>query len=109
MIWPGIRAVADGLDPLVQRVDALLQRHEQATPAAAEDVPVLTEIVDPGSPAAEALALELERAVLARVEQDLDGTLSALREVLRGAVAAAVARELEARGLAAKRPSPPGE
>lgn len=109
MISPGIRAVADDIDPLVRRVDALLQRHEQAAPAATGDVPVLTEIVDPRAPAAEALALELERAVLARVEKDLDAMLAALREVLRRAVAAAVARELEARGLSAKRPPSPGE
>lgn len=101
--------MADDVNPLVQRVDALLQRHGQAAPGAAEDVPVLTEIVDPGAPAAEALALELERAVLARLEKDLDGTLSVMREVLRRAVAAAVARELEARGLAAKRPPSRGE
>jgi len=94
-------------DPLVQRVDALLKRH--AEPAgAADDVPVLTEIVGAEASAAEALALELERAVLARVEKELDGTLAALREVLRAAVADAVARELEARGFAAKPPEPAG-
>lgn len=109
MILPGIRTVVDDSNPLVQRVDALLQRHQQAAPATAEDVPVLTEIVDPRAPAAGALALELERAVLARVEKDLEGTLSALREMLRRAVAAAVARELEARGLGAKRTPSPGE
>jgi hypothetical protein len=95
-------------DPLVRRVDALLKRHQEAAPGAADDVPVLTEIVGAEAPAAEALALELERAVLARVEKELDGTLAALREVLRAAVAAAVARELEARGFAAKPPAPPG-
>lgn len=91
-------------DPLVQRVDALLKRHAE-TAGAADDVPVLTEIVGAEASAAEALALELERAVLARVEQELDGTLAALREVLRAAVAAAVARELEARGFAARPPA----
>jgi hypothetical protein len=95
-------------DPLVQRVNALLKRHQEAVPAAADDVPVLTEIVSPEAGAAEALALELERAVLARVEKDLEGTLAALRDVLRAAVAAAVARELEARGYSATPPAPPG-
>ncbi len=109
MTSPQTRAVSEDLNPLVQRVDALLKRHEDATPGAADDVPVLTEIVDPGAPAAEALALELERAVLARIERELEGTLAALRGVLRQAVAAAVARELEARGLAAKRPASPGD
>lgn len=96
-------------DPLVQRVDALLKRQQETAPGAADDVPVLTEIVSAEASAADALALELERAVLARVEQELEGTLAALREVLRAAVAAAVARELEARGFAAKPPAPPGD
>jgi len=108
MTSPEARAVSEDLDPLVQRVDALFKRHAEAAPDAAEDVPVLTEIVDRGAHAAEALALELERAVLARLEKDLEGTLAALRGVLRQAVSAAVARELEARGLAAKRPASPG-
>jgi hypothetical protein len=96
------------VDPLVQRVDALLKRHAESA-ASADDVPVLTEIVSAEAPAAEALALELERAVLARLEKDLDGTLAALREVLRAAIAAAVARELEVRGFAAKPPAPPDD
>jgi hypothetical protein len=99
-------------NPLVQRVDALLKRHREAAPAAGDDVPVLTEIVDPRSaagPAAldaaavEALARELERAVLQRLENELQPALAALTEALHGAlreaVASAVARELQARGL----------
>ena len=91
--------------PLVQRVDALLRRHQDAAPGSDEDVPVLTEIVEPG--AAEALAFELERAVLQRLEAELAPALAA---ALRAAVAAAVKRELEARGLdadtiAGKRPA----
>ena len=98
--------MSDG-DPLVRRVDALLKRHAE-TAGAADDVPVLTEIVGAEASAAEALALELERAVLARLENTLDGTLATLREALRVAVADAVARELEARGFAARPPEPPG-
>jgi len=81
-------------DPLVQRVDALLRRQKVAAPGGEEDVPVLTEIVEPG--AAEALAFELERAVLQRLESELPQVLAA---ALRAAVAAAVKRELEARKL----------
>lgn len=95
-------------NPLVQRVDALLRRHQDAAPGGEEDVPVLTEIVEPG--AAEALAFELERAVLQRLETELPPVLTA---ALRAAVAAAVKRELEARkldadSLAGKRPGPSG-
>ena len=95
-------------NPLVQRVDALLKRHQDAAPGSNDDVPVLTEIVEPG--AAEALAFELERAVLQRLEAEL---VPALAGALRAAVAAAVKRELEARSLdadsiAGKRPASTG-
>ena len=108
-------------NPLVQRVDALLKRHREAAPGAGDDLPVLTEIVDPSKPAGpaaldaaavEALSRELERAVLARLENELQPALAALGEALRAAireaVAGAVARELQARkldagALAAKR------
>jgi hypothetical protein len=118
--------VASEGNPLVERVDALLRRHKAAAPGG-DDLPVLTEIVDPRSPvgaaaldaaAVEGLARELERAVLARLESELESALAelgeALRRALREAVAGAVARELEARkldagALAAKRAAPPSE
>ena len=123
MISPERAAVSDP-NPLVQRVDALLKRHQEAAPA--EDLPVLTEIVDPGAPASqaaldaaavEALSRELERAVLQRLEKELQPALAAMGEALRAAlhdaVAVAVARELQARkldagALAAKRSTAPG-
>ena len=94
--------------PLVQRVDALLRRHQDAAPGSEEDVPVLTEIVEPG--VAEALAFELERAVLQRLEAELQPVLAA---ALSAAVTSAVKRELEARkldaeSLAGKRPAASG-
>jgi hypothetical protein len=123
MIFQGNRGVPDS-NPLVQRVDALLRRHREAA-SESDDLPVLTEIVDPHAPGAtaaldaaavEALAHELERAVLARLEGELQPALDALgqslREALREAVAGAVARELRARSLddgalATKRTAPP--
>jgi hypothetical protein len=89
------------LNPLVQRVDALLRRH-QDTRRPQDDLPVLTEIVDPTAarPArgvdravVEALAEELENAVLLRLAPELDrvfeerlaGTLSdVLEQALNG-------------------------
>jgi hypothetical protein len=70
-------------NPLVERVDALLRRHQQGQQAPRPDdgVPVLTEIVDPHArPAApavdmklvEAFADELETAVLLRLAPELD-------------------------------------
>jgi hypothetical protein len=112
-------------NPLVERVDALMKRHQEAAPAG-EDLPVLTEVVDPSAvagPAAldaaavEALSRELERAVLQRLENELQPALAALGEALRAAlretVAVAVARELQARkldagALAAKRSTASG-
>jgi hypothetical protein len=82
--------------PLIGRVDALLRRHQEAAPGTADDVPVLTEVVEPAAQAAEALARELERAVLQRLEREV---MPALAAALREAVASAVKRELEARGL----------
>jgi len=87
------------LNPLVERVDALLKRHQEARRGAAEDLPVLTEIIDPdslkrgptvGRAALEAIAVELERAVLERlgpeidrvIEQRLARTLTELAEQL---------------------------
>ena len=121
---PGNPAVSDP-NPLVQRVDALMKRHQEAAPAG-DDLPVLTEIVDPSAsagPAAldaaavEALSRELERAVLQRLENELQPALAALGEALRAAlretVAVAVARELQVRkldagALAAKRSASSG-
>jgi len=112
-------------NPLVERVDALLRRHRDAA-AGRDELPVLTEIVDPEKsrePAAhdaavvEALARELERAVLQRLEDELQPALAALgqalRVALREAVTGAVERELKARkldagALAAKRTAPSG-
>jgi hypothetical protein len=99
-----------GGNPLVGRVDALLRRHQEGAPGGADDVPVLTEVVEPPAQAAEALARELERSVLQRLERELQPLLAA---ALREAIAAAVKRELEARGLdagalAGKRPPSAG-
>ncbi len=69
------------LNPLVERVDALLKRHQESRRGTAEDLPVLTEIIDPDSmkrapgvdqAALEAIAVELERAVLERFGPEID-------------------------------------
>jgi hypothetical protein len=98
-------------DPLVLRFDALLSRGREPGGA---DLPVLTEIVsDERAPrravdaaALEALARELERAVLARVApelerivgQALEGAHAELKksvtQMVREAVAASVAHAL---------------
>jgi len=65
-------------EPLGKRIDALMKR--QGSPRAAGEVPVLTEIVSDeraprhsvDSQALEALARELERAVLSRLAPEVD-------------------------------------
>ena len=152
-------------NPLVERVDALLKRHQQQTAEAVsgysaqgraapavdaqsayaefpttaadpapvrgdDDVPVLTEIVDPATPSAPtldhaALGVEIETAVLERLQVELDRALEqrlgrtiadlleqvmhglraelsvSVHQMVREAVAASVARELAER---ARRP-----
>ncbi len=114
--------------PLVQRVDALLRSHRGAQPSHS-DVPVLTDIVElepDGQPrfdpaALEALALERERPVLARLGEELDRAIeqglaralaetldgmradltATVREMVRDAVAASVESALKTRSGAA--------
>jgi len=110
------------LNPLVERVDALLRSHRGEIPRADSDVPILTDVVDLVSEqddafdpkAVEALALELERAVLTRLGDELDRVIeqrlarslgelldsaradltSSVRQMVRDAVSAAVASAL---------------
>lgn len=104
--------MSDDSKPLVQRVDALLRRGDPAQPDT--ELPVLTEIFeDERAPrravdgaALEALARELERAVLERVApelerivgQALEGAHAELKrsvtQMVREAVAASVAQAL---------------
>jgi hypothetical protein len=67
-------------NPLGQRVAQLLRRHKEDPAARASDVPVLTEVVDDVArrrpavdpEALEALARELERAVLERLGPEVE-------------------------------------
>jgi len=78
-------------NPLIERVDALLKRHQEAARRAEEEVPVLTEVAegkDPGAAleaGAQALASEIEREVLKRVTPEI-------HDIVRRAVRDAVLR-----------------
>jgi hypothetical protein len=95
------------INPLIRQVEELLRGRETAP----EDVPLLTEIADTGSPAAGtplaegALAADLERALLARLAPDLDRRLAVLRAELEKELRRAV-REAVAAVLAARAPNP---
>jgi len=127
------------VNPLVQRVDALLKRHQQqaapalgepdpgyapvpesASPApeSEEDIPVLTEVVEPAAALSEAQVAQIEGAVLEKVLSAFEGTLEqrlgrivsdlvaqaaeglrgdlsvSIRDMARDAVATAVKQEL---------------
>jgi len=123
-------------DPLLSRVDALLDSHRHAQASASAQVPVLTDIVDLGTgalpakigshDALEALADELQRTIMEQLGGDLDRVIEerlssavhqaieqslgylrtelgeTMREIVRAAVAASVAR-----ALAERFPPPP--
>lgn len=102
-------------NPLVSRVDALLRSHHEAVQRAEDEVPLLTEVVEqdgrvaPGAPGAseDALAGDLERALIARLAPELDRRLTGLRADLDKELRRAV-REAVAHALAARK-SGPGE
>jgi hypothetical protein len=118
-------------NPLVARVDALLARHREVE----DEVPLLTEAVEPAGPGLdparlEALAAKIERAVLERLLAELDPVLeerlaptladlleqallglrnelaASVHELLRTAVADAVQRELALRRKHEDAPEP---
>jgi len=103
-------------NPLVQRVDALLRRHQEAARSAEEEVPLLTEIVGPAAesaapapgPRPDRLAADLERALVARLAPELDRRLGVLRADLERELRRAV-REAVARALAAPEAKPPAD
>lgn len=84
------------LNPLVQRVDALLRRHQELAQKAEADVPVLTEAVDAeaaaraGSvaPATRELLEAIEAAVLEHLWPELDRILERQLQELRAELAA---------------------
>lgn len=98
-------------NPLFRRVDDLLRQNQES---AHDEVPLLTEIADPSAappttgPALdeEALAADLERALVARLAPELDRRLTVLRADLEKELRRAV-REAVAHALAARHAEPP--
>lgn len=95
---------------LFRRVDELARLNQEA---AQEEVPLLTEIADPSAPRPgsapaldeEALAADLERALVARLAPELDRRLTVLRADLEKELRRAV-RDAVAHALAARRTGP---
>lgn len=95
---------------LIERVDALLRRRQEEV---REEVPVLTEVVEPdvaqAAPAdarVDALAADIERALIARLAPEIDRRLGTLRADLEREMRRAV-REAVAQALSAHAKAPP--
>ncbi len=98
---------------LIERVDALMRRQQQESQ---QEVPVLTEVVEPDASAAlppadvrsDAFAADVERALIARLAPELDRRLASLRAELEKEMRRAV-REAVAHALAARAKTPPAD
>lgn len=100
---------------LFARVDALMRRQQEESQRAVEEVPVLTEEVEPGAlpaapvpPAEEALAADIERVLVVRLIPELNRQVATLRteleKQLRRSVREAVEHALAARNTPTKEP-----
>jgi hypothetical protein len=100
-------------NPLVRRVDALIRRQQEDSQRAVQEVPLLTEVVEPGTAAArevkkaeELLLEEIERALLVQLVPELNRQIAALRsdleKELRKAVRQSVAHAIATRGKTGK-------
>lgn len=97
------------VNPLIKRVDALMRRQQEDSQRAVQEVPLLTEVVEPeagaaakdGKQADEALIEDIERAVLVQLVPELNRQIAALRsdleKELRKAVRQSVAHAIEHR------------
>ncbi len=112
---PAAAPAARDPNHLFARVDALMKRQQEESQRAVEEVPVLTEEVDPGAPPAapappveEALAADIERVLVVRLIPELNRQVATLRteleKQLRRSVREAVEHALAARNTPTKEP-----
>ncbi len=99
-------------NPLVERVDALMNGQQEDSLRAVEEVPLLTEIVehDPAASAAraardEALAADIERVLVVRLVPELNKQIAGLRSELEKELRRSV-REAVEHALAARKADP---
>ena len=100
-------------NPLIQRVDALMRRQQEDSQRAVQEVPLLTEVVEP--PAAStpeskkadaALADDIERILLVRLMPELNKQIAALRSELEKGLRKAVREAVVEAILAARKARP---
>ena len=101
-------------NPLIERVDALIRRQREDSQRTVEEVPVLTEIIDPraagASPEAapaeeETLAADIERVLLVRLVPELNRQIASLRSELEKELRRTV-REAVTHALAVRKAKP---
>ena len=99
-------------NPLIERVDALMRRQREESQRTVEEVPLLTEIIEPvaaSSPqtaaAEEALAGDIERVLVVRLIPELNRQIAGLRSELEKELRRTV-REAVAHALAARKANP---
>jgi hypothetical protein len=100
-------------NPLIQRVDALMRRQQEDSQRAVQEVPLLTEVVDPEAaraarearPGDQALAEDIERVLLVRLVPELSRQIAVLRTELEKELRRAV-REAVAHAIATRKSKP---
>ncbi|MBI1942423.1 MAG: hypothetical protein HYS35_02055 [Betaproteobacteria bacterium] len=100
-------------NPLIQRVDALMRRQQEDSQRAVQEVPLLTEVVEPEAAAAapearpgdEALVEDIERVLVVRLVPELNRQIAGLRSELEKELRRAV-REAVAHAIAVRKVKP---
>ena len=102
-------------NPLVKRVDDLIRRQQEDSQRAVQEVPVLTDVVEPAAAAErearkgdEALVEDIERALLVRLVPEINRQIAALRGELEKELRKAV-REAVAKAVATARKAKPAK
>ena len=100
---------------LIQRVDALIKRQQEDSQRAVQEVPLLTEVVEPDASGARearkadaALADDIERVLLVRLMPELNKQIAALRSELEKGLRKAV-RDAVVEAILAARKARPGK
>lgn len=98
---------------LIKRVDALMRRQQEDSQRAVQEVPLLTEVVEPKAEAPtaatkqgdEALVEDIERVLVVRLIPELNKQIAALRGELEKELRRAV-REAVAHAIAVRKTKP---
>lgn len=97
---------------LIQRVDALMKRQQEDSQRAVQEVPLLTEVVEPGAGGVkkgdDALIEDIVRVLLVRLMPEMNKQIASLRTALEKELRRA-ARDAVAQAIAAARKAKTGK